>query len=183
MMANRVFLGVWLLLLSSACSGPTVVLDEEQLLGQEEEGGDLVATMALAEAAWEQRQSAEAVVEALELWQACPAQASPEVSSTTRAALLAEVYTYQARAHFFLANQLKEAAELSEEQQAKHFEEGRKFAEKALALIEPEFASAAQSGGMEEAAASLEADAAEALYWWTVNTGAWLQFQKPVERR
>lgn len=172
-----VFALIAALFVTSGCaaSRDSSLKQDEKALTQATEKGELAQALEAADAQWEKRGDKDGLTKAINMYEAAVKVESPNLSEAERKKMIADTYVRLARAYYFFADGHlsveEEDDELSDEKM-KMYEKGVTSAEKAIALLDPEFAAKDESDWQENVG-SANPDAIPAFYWYATNLGRW----------
>lgn len=162
----------------SAAERQSAITADSQKITKATEKGDFEKTMSEADAAWEKRVEREQLEKSINLWEKAAKMDTPNLSEEERTDSLATIYETLARAYYFLADahirMSGDEDEVSDQMMAT-YEKGVTAAEKAIALRDPEFASAvaADPANWQTAVRKANLKAIPGLYWYSTNLGKW----------
>jgi tetratricopeptide (TPR) repeat protein len=148
--------------------------------------GDFLALLEASHTHWDQRDQPDHLRAAIDLYQQALNTASPDLPDAERRHAAFTLCARLARAYFLLGDAVLPLSEGGDSRDAKAaagaaFDQGRAYAERALALLHPPLLAAAQSGqDLSKAIAAIDdPNAAGPMFWWAANLGRWMESQNP----
>lgn len=158
-----------------AASRDSSLKQDEKALTAATEKGDFQMALDAADAQWAKRGDKAELTKAIAMYEAAVKVESPNLSEEERKEKIANTYVRLARAYYFLADgHISVEAEDDEldDTKMKFYEKGVTAAEKAIALLDPEFAAKSDSDWQENVKKA-NTDAIPAFYWYATNLGRW----------